>query len=117
ETQRYLQMTIEFTWNDAGNPEGGDFPLYSEDEVNNWASLHQQDPNRYPMTDWSDLIINDYAPRSSHSLSFAGGNETLKTRASLNDVKVDAMYDHNDSERIMAQLKNRYLIYEQFSTH
>ena len=46
DTQRYLQMINEFTWNDAGNPEGGEFPLYSEDEVNNWASLHQQDPNR-----------------------------------------------------------------------
>lgn len=110
DAQRYLEMINEFTWNDAGNPEGGEFSLYSEEEVNNWTALHQENPNQYPMTDWSDLIINDYAPRSSHNLSFSGGNETLKTRASINYEKIDAMYDHKDFERVMGRVNNRFQI-------
>lgn len=114
-TTRYLEMINEFTWNDAGNPEGGEFSLYPEEEVNNWTNLHAENPNKYPMTNWSDLIINDYAPRSSHNLSFTGGNETLQTRASINYEQIDAMYDHKGFERIMGRVNNRFKISEKFT--
>ncbi|KAB5487517.1 MULTISPECIES: SusC/RagA family TonB-linked outer membrane protein [Flagellimonas] len=108
--KRYLEMINEFTWNDAGNPEGGEYSLYTEEEVNNWDALHQDNPNQYPLTDWTDLMINDYAPRSSHNLSFASGNENFRTRASLNYEQVDALYDHNSFERIMTRVNNEFTI-------
>ena len=112
DPQRYLEMINEFTWNDAGNPEGGEYALYTEDEVNNWVANNATDPNRYPLTDWTGLIINDFAPRSSHNISFTGGTERLRTRASLNYEQIDAMYDHKSFNRIMGRVNNNFTISE-----
>ncbi|MDO6801468.1 TonB-dependent receptor [Wenyingzhuangia sp. 1_MG-2023] len=108
--QRYMEMINEFTWNDAGNVTGGEYALYSQDEVENWLQYNKSDPNKYPITDWQDLIVNDYALRNSHSLSFNGGSETLKSRASLNYENVGALYDHKSFNRIMARVNNSYKI-------
>ena len=35
---RYLQMSNEAMWNDAGNPEGAEYPLYSQQDVENWET-------------------------------------------------------------------------------
>jgi len=108
--KRYLEMINEFTWNDSGNQPGSEFSLYSENEVNNWESLHESDPNQYPLNNWSDLIINDYAERTSHNLSFSGGNENIQSRASLSYESVDGMYDHKNFERMMGRVNNQFTI-------
>lgn len=108
--QRYLEMINEFTWNDAGNSTGGEYALYTQDEVENWSNYNKNDPNNYPITDWKDLLINDYALRSSHSISFNGGSENLKSRASINYENVGGMYDHKSFSRIMGRSNNNFKI-------
>ncbi|WP_025763603.1 SusC/RagA family TonB-linked outer membrane protein [Dyadobacter tibetensis] len=115
--QRYLQMINEFTWNDSGNKPGGEYSLYSKDEVDNYAAYHQQNPDRYPMTDWVGLIVKDSAPRNSHYLNFSAGNDKVKSNASLNYENVSALYDHKSFERIMSRVNTSIDITEKLSAN
>lgn len=106
DAQRYLQMVNEFTWNDAGNVAGGEYGLYSKDQVDNWYKYNQQNPNLYPVTNWIDLIVKDYAPRNDHYLSFSGGTEKVKTLASLNYEYVNGLYANKSFERVTSRINN-----------
>ncbi|MDR0429647.1 MAG: TonB-dependent receptor [Tannerellaceae bacterium] len=103
---RYLEMANEMTWNDAGNPEGVKYPLYSQDEVENWIQYNKTNPNAYPITDWIDLLINDSAPRQRHQFALTYGGQKIKSRASINYENTDALYDHRSYERITARVNN-----------
>ena len=113
--QRYLEMINEFTWNDAGNTPGGEYALYSKDQVDKWISNNKTDPNNYPVTNWKDLILNDYAFKSSHNLSFTGGSDALKSRASINYENVDALYDYKNYKRFMGRVNNNFKINDKIS--
>lgn len=104
---RYLQMANEAMWNDAGNPEGAAYPLFSKDDVDNWMTYNQTDPNKYPVTDWIDLLIKDTAPRQRHFLTFSHGGEKINSRISLNYEDTDALYDNSNYERIIARANNQ----------
>ena len=85
--QRYLEMTNELRYND--NNAGGWFQTYSEDQVNNWLKYNQTDPNNYPNTDWTDLILKGSAPRQTHAINIAGGSKAVRTKASFTYDKID----------------------------
>lgn len=106
--QRFLEMTNELRYND--NNAGGWFQAYSEDEQNNWVSYHNENPNKYPMTDWTDLILKSSAPRQSHSLSIVGGSKVVKTKFSFSYDKTDGLYVGRSYERYMARLNNDFKI-------
>lgn len=69
---RYLEMSNELKYND--NPTGGFFQEYTADQTKNWVKYNAVDPNNYPITDWTDLILKSSAPRMTHTLSVSGGN-------------------------------------------
>lgn len=104
---RYLQMANEAMWNDAGNPAGAEHPLFSEDDVTNWLTYNQTDPNTYPVTDWIDLLIRDAAPRQRHSLAFSHGGKNINSRISLNYEDTEALYENRNYERFIARLNNQ----------
>ncbi|MGO1787109.1 MAG: SusC/RagA family TonB-linked outer membrane protein [Sphingobacterium sp.] len=104
---RYLQMANEAMWNDAGNPEGAEYPLYAKDDVDNWLHYNRTDPNNYPVTDWIDLLIRDTAPRQRHSLTFSHGGEKINSRISMNYEDTEALYDHRNYERVIARANNQ----------
>ncbi|WP_236974642.1 SusC/RagA family TonB-linked outer membrane protein [Membranihabitans maritimus] len=103
--ERYMEMTNELRWNDNGN-NADEFPTYSEDLVNNYRDLNQENPNLYPITDWVDLIMKKNAPRQSHVLSMSGGTKALKTNASIAYDFVEALYDGRTYDRITARVNN-----------
>lgn len=115
--KRYLEMMNEFTWNDAGNAAGGEYALFPKDQVDNWETLNKENPNMYPITDWVDLLLNDYAPRHSHYLGFTAGSEKVKTRASLNYEKIDAIFDHRTYERIISRVNNNFTFNDYLSAN
>ncbi|SFG81081.1 SusC/RagA family TonB-linked outer membrane protein [Pedobacter insulae] len=115
--QRYMQMINEFSWNDAGNVAGGEYSLYPKNDVENWLTLNQTNPNRYPNTNWLDLIVRDRAPRFSQNISFSGSSGKIKTFASLNYENVDALYAHRNYERTMARVNNSIDISDKFTAN
>jgi len=114
---RYLQMGNEAMWNDAGNPEGAEYPLYSQDDVENWLNYNKTDPNNYPVTDWIDLLIKDVAPRQRHGLTFAHGGEKVNNRISLNYENTEALYDNRNYERIIARANNQIKFSNKFKAN
>ncbi|GHS92561.1 SusC/RagA family TonB-linked outer membrane protein [Bacteroidia bacterium] len=107
--QRYMQMTNELRWNDAGNGTN-EYPTYSKDVVDNYYQLNREDPNKYPITDWMGLMLKSYAPRESHILKINGGTKALKTSASFGYDKIGALYEGRTYDRITSRINNDLII-------
>ena len=103
---RYMQMVNELRWNDSGNIEGGEHPTYTQDIVDNYASLNAENPDKYPDTDWTDLILKDSAPRQSHSIGITAGSKAVRTKAILSYDKTDGLYIGRSYERLTARFNN-----------
>jgi len=102
---RFMEMTNELRWNDAGN--GADeYPTYSKETIDNYWTLNRENPNKYPNTDWYDLIMKSYAPRQSHIVKMSGGNDKIRTAASIAYDNIDALYDNRSYERITGRINN-----------
>lgn len=110
---RYLEMSNELMYND--NPAAGFVQAYTADQTKNWMKYHETDPNKYPVTDWTDLILKDSAPRMTHTLSVSGGNKTVRTQASLTYDDVDGLYDGRKFQRYMMRLNNDFTISDKLS--
>ena len=105
---RYLEMSNELRYNDT--PTGGFFQSFTSNQVKNWMTNNATDPNNYPVTDWNDLILKGSAPRQTHSVHISGGNQSVKTKASLSYDKVDGLYADRYYQRYMLRLNNDFTI-------
>src|SRR5690606_14079398 len=105
---RYLEMANELRYND--NPVGGFYQDYSADQVKNWISNHDADPNNYPLTDWRNLILDDYSLRQTHTIDVSGGNNKVRSKASLAYDDVDGLYGIRNFKRIMLRVNNDFTI-------
>lgn len=105
---RYLEMFNELRYND--NPSGGFFQEYSADRTKNWMKYHETDPNHYPVTDWTDLILKSSAPRMTHTISLSGGNKYIRSQTSLSYDDVDGLYDGRKFQRYMLRSNNDFTI-------
>lgn len=106
--KRFLETTNELRYND--NKSGGWNQAYSEDDVNNWEKYNQTNPDKYPMTDWTGMIMRDSAPRQTHTLSVAGGTKSVKSNASFVYDKVDGLYADRFYERFMIRANNDFTV-------
>ena len=105
---RYLEMYNELLYND--NPTAGFFQQYTADQVKNWVKNNATDPDHYPITDWRGLMMKDFAPRQTHQLTVSGGNEFVRTKASLSYDEVGALYDGRKFQRYMLRTNNDFTI-------
>ncbi len=113
--QRFLEMTNELRYND--NPNGGWYQTYTEDQVNNWLEYHETDPDKYPVEDWTELVMSNSAPRQTHSLNIAGGSKVVRTKASFRYDKTDGLYVNRNYERYMIRVNNDFKINKWLEAH
>ncbi len=106
--QRYLEMANELRFND--NPQGGLYQEYTQEQVENWIKSYPIDPDKYPISNWYDLIVRDYAPRQTHTLNLSGGSKMVKTRASMSYDKTDGLLKINNInyERYLVSINNDF---------
>ncbi len=104
--KRYMQMVNELRWNDNQNIEGGEYPTYTEDVIDNYASSHAENPDLYPDTDWIDLILKDSAPRQSHIVTITGGSKAIRSKVSLAYDEIDGLYMGKNYKRLTARFNN-----------
>ena len=102
---RYMQIDNEMRWNDNGNM-GTEFGTFPEDLVNNYTNLNAENPNLYPNTQMWDLVIDDYAPRTSHSLGISAGTDVIRSKLSLAYDYVDGLYAKRSFDRLTARFNN-----------
>ena len=110
---RYLEMQNELLYND--NPSAGFFQLYTSDQVKNWVDYNRTDPNNYPITDWTDLILKNSSTKQSHTVSLSGGNKSVRTKASLTYDEVDGLYEGRGFQRYMFRGNNDFTISDKLS--
>lgn len=105
---RYLEMSNELMYNDKQAE--GFFQAYTADQTKNWMKYHKTDPNHYPVTDWTDLILKSSAPRMTHTVSLSGGNKNIRSQTSLSYDDVDGLYDGRRFQRYMLRSNNDFTI-------
>jgi len=109
DAQTYMRVQNELKWNDNNNT-GSENPIYSKDLIDNYPSLHAQNPDKYPSTDWRSLIFNRHAPRQSHAISLAAGSKNFSTKVSLAYDQTQALYDQRSFDRITLRANNDFTI-------
>ncbi len=102
----YMTMYNEWAWNDAGNPEGGEYASFSKDYIENYLENNKYDPITYPDYDWKNEILNKVAPRHKHNVTMTYGNKVVKTRISASYENADALYEGSSHERISLRARN-----------
>ena len=83
----YMNTYNEYTWNDSGNPEGGEY-------------------NTYPNYDWKSAILKKASMRHKHNVTMTYGNKTIKSRTSASYENTDALYKGLNYERFSLRSRN-----------
>ena len=102
---RFMQMTNELRWNDAGNGTEH-FPTYIPAVIDNYASLHASDPDRYPDTDWRGMLLNSHSNRQSHNFRISGGTSKIRSTASIGYDTSDGLYANKEYNRFTVRMNN-----------
>lgn len=114
----YMKILNEREWNGSGAVSGvGEYSIYDKDLIDNYWTLNKQDPNKYPNTDWTDLILKKYAPRQSHQIGITAGSAKYQTKVGLGYDKVDGLFENNLSwDRVTMRVNNDISINNWLST-
>ena len=113
--QDFMSMTNETRYND--NNAGKWNQVYSQDLIDNYLSYNAQDPDKYPITDWDDLLYKKSASRQTHSFTIAGGGNVVRTKASFRYDKDNALYINRNYERYMLRINNDFQINKFLEAH
>jgi len=103
----YMNMYNEMKWNDAGNPVGGEYPVYTREYIDTYYENNLYDPLEYPVFNWRDNILRSTAPRHKHNVSLSYGNKTVKTRISVSYENTEALYEGSNYERVFVRANNQ----------
>ena len=112
---RFMEMVNELKYND--NHSAGWNSVYTQDDIDNWVARNKVDPDNYPITDWQDVLLKDSAPRYTHTVNLSGGNDKLRSSASLRYDKNEGLYVNKDYSRFMARVNNDYMINKYLTAH
>ena len=105
DVTRFMEMTNELRWNDAGN--GLDhFPTYIPAVINNYEALHASNPDSYPDTDWRGMLLYRHSNRQSHNFRISGGTSKIRTTASIGYDTSDGLYAFKEYNRFTVRMNN-----------
>ncbi|MEN8228715.1 MAG: TonB-dependent receptor [Bacteroidota bacterium] len=111
----YMKVLNEIAWNDNDNIEGGEFPIFSADLIDNYFELRNGNPDEYPITDWTPLMLNNLAAGQKHMIGISAGTNIVSTFVSLNYDKTNALFDGRNYDRITLRANNNININKFFS--
>ena len=105
DVQRFMEMTNELRWKDAGN--GSDeYPTYAATTIDNYMEYNRENPDKYPNTNWRNVLLKNKATKQTHSFSIAGGTEHIRTKATFGYDYADGLYNNRDYERFTVRMNN-----------
>lgn len=113
----YMKMVNETSYND--NPSGGWYQGYTQDVIDNYVSLHAQNPDEYAETDWNDVLFRSSAPRQTHTIDLVAGAEKLRSKISLRYDNIGSILEGNNSSRehYLARINNDFLFNKYVEAH
>lgn len=113
--KEYMEDYNEWAWNDAGNPEGGEYAGYSKELMDNYMSNNAYDPITYPNYDWKSAILKKASMRHKHNVTMTYGNKVIKSRTSASYENSDALYKGLSYERLSLRSRNTIKFSEKWS--
>lgn len=113
--KEYMEDYNEWAWNDAGNPEGGEYAGYSKELIDNYMSNNAYDPITYPNYDWKSAILKKASLRHKHNVTMTYGNKVIKSRTSASYENADALYKGLSHERLSLRSRNTIKFSEKWS--
>ena len=113
--KEYMEDYNEWAWNDAGNPEGGEYAGYSKELIDNYMSNNAYDPITYPNYDWKSAILKKASMRHKHNVTMTYGNKVIKSRTSASYENSDALYKGLSYERLSLRSRNTIKFSEKWS--
>lgn len=113
--KEYMEDYNEWAWNDAGNPEGGEYAGYSKELIDNYMSNNAYDPITYPNYDWKSAILKKASMRHKHNVTMTYGNKVIKSRTSASYENADALYKGLSYERLSLRSRNTIKFSEKWS--
>lgn len=102
----YMNDFNEYSWNDAGNPAGGEYGGFSQEYIENYLQNNAYDPISYPDFDWKSAILKNSSMRHKHNVTMTYGNKTIKSRTSAGYENADALYKGLSHERLSLRSRN-----------
>ncbi|MEQ9441724.1 MAG: TonB-dependent receptor [Cyclobacteriaceae bacterium] len=111
QSPKYVDaQTYRILYNEASVNDGGG-EIWDATENENYQQLHAENPDKYPDTNWQDLMLAESPTnRHRHDMSVALGQENLSTRASLSYVSEDGLYAGFDYDRYTLRVNNNLKI-------
>ena len=106
----YARLSNEAAFNENPNAE---MP-YSDEEIEMFRN--GSNPDMYPNTNWYDLVLDDLAVMTKHSVSVSGGNK-VKYFTSLGYMYDDSnlKWGNNNNQRFNLRLTNKLKVFDNFS--
>ena len=102
----YMNDFNEYSWNDAGNPAGGECGIFSKDYIDSYLQNNSYDPIAYPDFDWKSAILKNSSLRHKHNVTMTYGNKVIKSRTSAGYEKANALYPGLSHERLSLRSRN-----------
>ena len=108
--ETYMKIVNEREWNGSGSTPGeNEYSIYDKDLIDNYWALHEQNPDLYPNTNWTHLILKDYATKQSHQIGITTYSEKHKSKISIGYDDVDGLFKKNLSwKRITVRANNDF---------
>lgn len=105
----YMRILNERNWNDNGNS-GDEYSVYSKNYMDNYSQMHVENPDKYPDTNWMDLLMKSTSSRQNHKLNILAGSQNVKTKISMEYEQSDALYRGRNYDRMMFRINNDIIL-------
>lgn len=89
--------------------------MYTQEVIDNYAANMATNPDEYPDTDWIKELYTESGFRTQHNLSFSGGNESIKTLASISYTDESANIVNFNYKRLNARVNTDMKLSEKFN--
>lgn len=111
----YMNDFNEYSWNDAGNPEGGEYAGFSKEFIDTYLQNNAYDPITYPDFNWKSAILKNSSMRHKHNVTMTYGNKTIKSRTSAGYENSNALYQGLSHERLSLRSRNTIKLSDKWS--
>ncbi|MBX3239081.1 MAG: TonB-dependent receptor [Chitinophagaceae bacterium] len=90
----------------------GRSPIFDEDFIKNYPSMHASDPVLYPDTDWFSEIYTRNGFTQNHSVDFNGGTDKVSIMGSLGYYDQEGIFNNTGFKRYSLRLNSDIKISE-----
>ncbi|MDR2824245.1 MAG: TonB-dependent receptor [Prevotellaceae bacterium] len=102
DSYNYLSLFNEALWNNAGNPDAGFIPQFSDEILEKYRT--GADPDLYPSADWMSLL-RDNTDSHRYTLNLRGGRNNVRFFASGGYYVEGGIYKGNPVEKYDANVQ------------